>query len=245
GPGQSFRHAAEHDPPNTHFMVAGPWYHGEWQSPKGDSIGLIALGAQTAREFRENIPAPFFRYYLHGRGEKPAWRVTTFQSGSNKWRAYSEWPPRSAKPTNVYLGCDGSLSFRAAGSGKRDAYREYVSDPANPVPYRQRPISPTYPAGDWRTWETADQRFVENRPDVLTYVSAPLDCDLTITGGTSAALFASTSGTDADFVVKLIDVYPERAEKTPWDPDAGPQPGAFARTMNGYELPVAMAVRRG
>ena len=137
------------------------------------------------------------------------------------------------------------LGKREAGSGKRDAYREYVSDPANPVPYRQRPISPTYPAGDWRTWETADQRFVENRPDVLTYVSAPLDHDLTVTGEVSADLLASTSGTDADFVVKLIDVYPERAEKTPWDPEAGPPPGAFARTMNGYELPVAMEVRRG
>ncbi|PYO79631.1 MAG: X-Pro dipeptidyl-peptidase [Gemmatimonadetes bacterium] len=245
GPWQIFRHAAEHDPQGTNFMVAGPWYHGEWQSPKGDSIGLLALGRETAREFRENIEAPFFRYYLHGRGAQPTWRVTTFQSGSNRWRTYAEWPPSGSKPTNLYLQCDGTLSFREAGSGKRDAYREYVSDPANPVPYRQRPISPTYPAGDWRTWETADQRFVENRPDVLTYVSALLDHDLTITGETSADLFASTSGTDADFVVKLIDVYPERAEKTPWNPDGGPPAGAFARTMNGYELPIAMEGRRG
>ena len=245
GPWQIFRHAGEHDPQGTNFMVAGPWFHGEWQAPKGDSIGLLALGRETAREFRENIEAPFFRYYLHGRGAQPTWRVTTFQSGSNRWRTYAEWPPSGSKPTNLYLQCDGTLSFREAGSGKRDAYREYVSDPANPVPYRQRPISPTYPAGDWRTWETADQRFVENRPDVLTYVSAPLDHDLTITGETSADLFASTSGTDADFVVKLIDVYPERAEKTPWNPDGGPPAGAFARTMNGYELPIAMEVRRG
>ena len=245
GPWQIFRHAAESDPGRTNFMVAGPWYHGQWQAPKGDSIGLVALGAETSREFRENLQAPFFRYYLHGRGEKPAWRVTTFQSGSNRWQTYSDWPPKTAKSTSLYLQCDGTLSVTEPKTGTRAGYREYVSDPANPVPYRPRPISPTYPAGDWRTWETADQRFVDNRPDVLSYVSAPLEHDLTITGPVAASLFASTSGTDADFVVKLIDVFPERAEKTPWNPDAGPQPGAFARTMNGYELPVAMEVRRG
>jgi putative CocE/NonD family hydrolase len=190
--------------------------------------------------------------HLHGKGEKPA-EGHDVPVGTNRWRTYSNWPPSGSKPTNVYLACDGTLTFeggsgrREAGSGRTEAasYREYVSDPANPVPYRQRPISPTYPNGDWRTWETADQRFVEGRPDVLTWVSAPLDKDLTITGQVSADLFASTSGTDADFVVKLIDVYPENAEKTPWNPDNGPNPGAFARTMNGYELPIAMEIRRG
>ena len=245
GPWQIFRHAAEHDPEHTNFMVAGPWYHGGWQAPKGDSIGLVALGSETSREFRENIQAPFFRYYLHGIGAKPAWRVTTYQLGSNKWRSYNEWPPSNVKPTDLYLGCDGTLSWQSPPSGDRARYREYISDPANPVPYRQRPISPTYPGGDWRTWEVADQRFVDNRPDVLTYITAPLDRDITITGPVAAHLFASTSGTDADFVVKLIDVYPESFEKPKWNPDNGPEAGAFARTMNGYELPVAMEVRRG
>jgi putative CocE/NonD family hydrolase len=245
GPWQIFRHAAEHDPDHTNFMVAGPWYHGQWRAPKGDSIGLIPLGGhETAREFRETIEAPFFRYYLHGQGEKPSWRATTFQSGANRWRTYAVWPPTEAKPTNLYLHADGTLSFdrpRAAGT----TFREYVSDPANPVPYRQRPISPTYPAGDWRTWEVADQRFVDQRPDVLTFVSAPLEHDVTITGEVAADLFASTSGSDADFVVKLIDVYPEDAQRNPWDPDAGPKPGEYARSVNGYELPIAMEVRRG
>ena len=249
GPWQIFRHAAENDPDHRNFIVAGPWYHGEWQSPKGDSIGLIALGGhETAREFRETIEAPFFRYYLWGRGAKPAWRATTFQSGANRWRTYAEWPPAQATPTNLYLHADGTLSFdgpRAAGPGARAQFREYVSDPANPVPYRQRPISPTYPGGDWRTWEVADQRFVDNRPDVLTYVSAPLDHDVTITGQVAADIFASTSGTDADFVVKLIDEYPENAQANAWDADNGPAPRAYAQSMNGYELPIAMEIRRG
>ncbi len=243
GPWQIFRHAAEHDPDRTNFMVAGPWYHGQWRAPKGDSIGPIALGGhETAREFRETIEAPFFRYYLHGRGEKPAWQATTFQSGTNRWRSYPAWPPRNAKATNLYLHGDGTLSFDPPRTSR---YREYVSDPASPVPYRQRPISPTYPGGDWRTWEVADQRFVDGRPDVLTFVSAPLEHDLTVTGEVAADLFASTSGTDADFDVKLIDVYPEDALPTGWDPEAGPRPGEYARSVNGYELPVAMEIRRG
>ena len=246
GPWQIFQHAAEHDPDHTNFMVAGPWYHGQWQAEKGDSLGLMSNGGHaTSREFRETIEAPFFRHYLHGDGEKPSWRASTFQSGSNTWHTYAEWPPRESKPTNIYLHADGSLSFSKPASSAHAAYREYVSDPANPVPYRQRPISPTYPAGDWRTWEIADQRFVDNRPDVLSYVSVPLDHDLTITGAVAADLFASTSGTDADFIIKLIDVYPENATPNAWNEEAGPAPGQYAKSVNGYELPVAMEVRRG
>ena len=244
GPWQIFRHAEENDPQHTNFIVAGPWFHGEWQAPKGDSIGILPFaGHETAREFRENIEAPFFRYYLHGQGEKPTWQASTFQSGSNTWRSYPTWPPKGAKETNLYLHADGKLSFSAPEVA--NAYREYVSDPANPVPYRQRPISPTYPAGDWRTWEVADQRFVDHRPDVLSFASDPLDRDLTITGALAAKLFASTSGTDSDFVVKLIDVYPENAQKNAWNSDEGPKPGQYAQSLNGYELPIAMEVRRG
>jgi uncharacterized protein len=144
------------------------------------------------------------------------------------------------------LHADGMLSFTAPGAAdEAKEYREYVSDPANPVPYRQRPISPTYPAGDWRTWEVADQRFVDGRPDVLTFVSAPLDHNIVVTGPMAAALFASTSGTDSDFVVKLIDVFPESAQKNSWEAEAGPKPGQYAQSLNGYELPIAMEVRRG
>ena len=247
GPWQIFRHAEENDPERTNLMVAGPWYHGEWQTDKGDSIGIIPFGGhETAREFRENIEAPFFRYYLHGKGEKPAWQATMFQSGSNTWHAYATWPPKEAKATKLYLHADGTLSFTAPdGAQAANPYREYVSDPANPVPYRQRPVSPTYPGGDWRTWEVADQRFVADRPDVLSFVSQPLDRDLTVTGPLAAHLFASTSGTDSDFVVKLIDVYPENAQKNAWPTEEGPKPGQYAQSLNGYELPIAMEVRRG
>jgi hypothetical protein len=247
GPWQIFEHAGEHDPDHNNFMVAGPWFHGQWQSPKGESIGIIPFGGhETAREFRETIEAPFFRYYLHGTGEKPAWKANIFQSGSNTWHTYAAWPPKEAKATKLYFHTDGSLSFtepeKSAGT---KAYREYVSDPGNPVPYRQRPISPTYPAGDWRTWEVADQRFVDHRSDVLSYLSAPLERDLVITGAVSAVLSASTTGTDSDFVVKLIDVYPQDAEKPAWKPEEGPKPGQYSQSVNGYELPVAMEVRRG
>jgi hypothetical protein len=247
GPWQIFRHAAEQDPDHTNVIVAGPWFHGEWHTAKGDSIGIIPFaGHETAREFRENIEAVFFRYYLHGVGEKPDWQASTFQSGSNSWHKYAAWPPKEAKPTKLYLHSDGTLSFVAPQNSKTEkAFREYVSDPANPVPYRMRPISPTYPGGDWRTWEVADQRFVDHRPDVLSYVSAPLDHDLVVTGPLSAELFASTSGTDCDFVVKLIDVYPQDAQKPDWNPEQGPKSGQYAQSLNGYELPVAMEVRRG
>jgi putative CocE/NonD family hydrolase len=122
---------------------------------------------------------------------------------------------------------------------------QYISDPGNPVPYRERPISPTYPEGDWRRWEVADQRFADNRPDVAVWVSRPLDRDLTVTGELSADLFASTTGSDSDFIVKIIDVYPDTAQPNAWNAEAGPPAGEYAKSLNGYELPIAMEVRRG
>ena len=142
-------------------------------------------------------------------------------------------------PTPLYLHDDGSLSFAAPAAG--EGCRDYVSDPANPVPYRPRPISPTYPLPEWQWWEAEDQRFVENRPDLASWKSAPLDADLTVTGEVTARLMASTSGTDSDFVVKLIDVFPDDYEKPP----ESPQNGDYARSLNGYQLPVAMEVKRG
>ncbi len=243
GPWEIYRRSEQSDPNRYNLMVAGPWFHGQWHNAQAESIGQVSFGGHdTAVEFREKIEAPWFRYWLHGKGEKFPWKASTFQTGSNSWRTYAAWPPK-ATATSLYLQANGALSFDPPPAA--DSYVEYISDPAKPVPYRQRPISPTYPAGDWRRWEVADQRFVDGRPDVATWVSRPLDGDLTVTGELSATLFASTSGTDSDFVVKLIDVYPENAQANAWNADAGPQPGQYAQSLNGYELPIAMEVRRG
>jgi len=162
GPWQIYRHSEESDPNHWNYIVAGPWYHGQWHAAKADSIGLISFGGHdTAVEFRENIESVWFRYWLHGRGEKLPWKASTFETGSNTWKTYASWPPKSIA-TNFYLHPDGTLSTAAPAAA--DAFRQYISDPANPVPYRARPISPTYPEGDWRRWEVADQRFVDNRP---------------------------------------------------------------------------------
>jgi uncharacterized protein len=243
GPWQIYRRSEANDPNHINLIVAGPWFHGQWHNAKAESIGLVSFGGHdTAVEFREKIEAPWFRYWLHGKGEKFPWKASTFQTGSNSWHTYAAWPPPST-PTKLYLRADGVLSFEQPPAG--DSFVQYVSDPARPVPYRTRPISPTYPGGDWRRWEVADQRFVENRPDVATWTSAPLDRDITVTGELAGHLIASTSGTDSDFIVKLIDVYPEHTQADAWDGDAGPQPAQFGQSLNGYELPVAMEVRRG
>ncbi len=245
GPWEIYRRSEISDPNRYNFIVAGPWFHGQWHAPSATSIGLIPFGGHdTAVEFRERIEAPWFRYWLHGEGEKFPWKASTFQTGSNAWRTYTEWPPR-ATARSLYLRSDHTLSFDPPAASAADSFVQYVSDPANPVPYRARPISPTYPEGDWRRWEVADQRFVDHRPDVASWISAPLDRDLTVTGELSATLFASTSGTDSDFVVKLIDVFPEDAQPNAWTAEAGPPPGEYAKSLNGYQLPIAMEVRRG
>jgi putative CocE/NonD family hydrolase len=245
GPWEIYRRSELSDPNRYNFIVAGPWYHGQWHAPSAKSIGLIPFGDHdTAVEFRERIEAPWFRYWLHGQGEKFGWKASTFQTGSNTWRTYASWPPNAAA-RSLYLHPDRTLSFDPPPPSAADSYVQYISDPANPVPYRVRPISPTYPGGDWRRWEVADQRFVDHRPDVVSWTSRPLDRDLTVTGELAATLFASTSGTDSDFVVKLIDVYPEKAQPNAWPADAGPAPGEYANSLNGYQLPIAMEIRRG
>lgn len=236
-----YERQAANDPDHLAIMVAGPWNHGGWQG-KGDHVanGAIPIGAESGTRFKEQVQAPFFRYWLHGKGERPQAGARMFQSGSNQWRSYAAWPPAGSTPTDLYLHADGSLSFTAPAAG--EACRAYTSDPANPVPFRPRPMTGTYLSPDWLSWEADDQRFVDHRPDVLSWVSTPLDRDLTVTGRLAATLMASTSGTDSDMVVKLIDVLPYNTDKS--DPGEGKR-GDYARTLNGYQLPVAMEVRRG
>lgn len=226
------------------LMVAGPWCHACWRR-SGATLGPIPLGQDTGQYFREKIEAPFFAYWLHGKGIRPNWQAQIFQTGTNSWLKYDRWPPANTQTQKLYLHSDGTLSFRAPARHERPRYRSYVSDPTKPVPYRSRPISPIYPGGDWRNWESSDQRFVDGRPDVLTFESAPLERDVVVTGPVAAVLFASTSGTDTDFVIKLIDVFPENAQPPTWPQESGPPPGTYGQTLNGYELPIAMEVRRG
>ncbi|MBO9714442.1 CocE/NonD family hydrolase [Sphingomonas sp.] len=237
GSWQIFYKQKQDDPEHLALMVAGPWSHGYWRRP-ASNLGRIDYGVESGTQFQEQVEAPFFAYWLHGKGTKPDYALKSFQSGSWTWKTYAQWPLADAVATKLWLRADGSLSFgRPAGS---EGCRDYVSDPARPVPFRPHPMSATYATPDWQWWEAEDQRFVDDRPDVLSWTSQPLDADLTVTGAITATLMASTSGTDSDFVVKLIDVYPEDVETPPQAPV-----GAYARSLNGYELPVAMEIRRG
>jgi len=227
------------DPNHLNAMVAGPWAHGWWSQPGTDHLGRITYGVDSASQFLDQVQAPFFAYWLHGTGTRPDYEIKSFQSGSWQWKTYAHWPPADSKPTALYLRADGSLSFDAPGAG--EGCRDYISDPANPVPFRPRPISPTYPGPEWTWWESEDQRFVDHRPDVASWETAPLAKDVTITGHVAAELMASTTGTDSDFVVKLIDVFPDNYETVPEQH----KQGDYYRSLNGYELPIAMDVKRG
>jgi hypothetical protein len=243
GPWEIYRRSEQSDPNRNNFIVAGPWFHGQWHNLTAESIGQISFGGHdTATEFREKIEAPWFRYWLHGKGEKFPWKASTFQTGSNSWHTYQAWPPASTA-TKLYLHRDGVLSFEAPPAG--NSYVQYVSDPANPVPYRPRPISPTYPAGDWRRWEVGDQRFVENRPDVATWVSRPLD--------SRPHRDRRAGGEPRRVDVRHRQRFCRQADRRLSGERPGerlgrqrrPAAGQYAQSLNGYELPIAMEVRRG
>jgi putative CocE/NonD family hydrolase len=227
GPQLAYRTVERTDARNWNRIVLGPWYHGGWARPGGDSLGPIRLGSSTADWFRERIQRPWFAYYLHGKGDGRFPEAWAFETGANEWRTLDAWPPRNARPRNIYLREGGRISFDAPGGGDGRGYDAYVSDPARPVPYMPRPDD----GNGWQTWMERDQRFVDNRPDVLTWKSEPLTEDLTIAGNVVAHLFASTTGSDADWVVKLIDVYPETVAERP--------------EMGGYELIVNADIMRG
>ncbi len=226
------------------FLVVGPWRHGSWNVGDGNKLGNIDFGSPTARHFREKIQAPFFAYYLKDKGTLSQPEAMTFEAGANEWRTWDAWPPKSGvNPRPLYFADGGKLSWEKPGRESRVTdHDSYVSDPAHPVPYRARPIQWTYDSrgSGWSTWLTEDQRFVKDRPDVLTYQTDVLTEDITIAGDVLASVFASTTGTDADWIVKLIDVYPE---DVPNDPKMGGY--AFmvsnevfrARFRDGFEKP--------
>ncbi|WP_299285943.1 CocE/NonD family hydrolase [uncultured Mucilaginibacter sp.] len=232
GPQATYQALEKRDKDNQNFIVIGPWNHGGWASGKGDSLGNINFDLPTGSYFRKEIQAKWFAYFLKGKGDGKFANAITFQTGSNQWKNYTAWPPKEAATRNLYFHADGKLSFDKPSAGEPKAFSSYVSDPSKPVPYRSRPIEETYgPGSRWYNWLTEDQRFVDNRPDVLSWETDTLTSDITVTGNIAARLFASTTGSDADWVVKLIDVYPDYYPKEP--------------KMSGYELMIADDVFRG
>ena len=232
GPQKAYETWEKKDKSNKNYIVIGPWNHGGWGGGPGRTLGNISFDTATGETFRKDIQAKWFAYYLKGKGDGHFAEAITFQTGSNTWKNYDSWPPKEAVKKNLYFQANGKLSFdKPAGNATVD-YDSYVSDPAHPVPYRTRPIEETYgPGSRWYTWLTEDQRFVHNRPDVLSWETDSLTEDITVTGSLFAKLFAATTGSDADWIVKLIDVYPEYYPKEP--------------KMAGYQFMVANDVFRG
>ena len=229
GPLKIYELLERHDSANKNFLVVGPWNHGGWSRSDGQKLGPIDFGSKTSEYYRKNVLARFLAYHLKGKGTLDLPEALTFRTGANEWVRHDAWPPkRNAVARQLYFQADGKLSFDPPPKTAAEAFDSYVSDPANPVPYRQRPIELR---SGWTTWLVEDQRFVDHRPDVLTWTTEPLKDDVVVSGKVVANLFASTSGTDSDWIVKVIDVYPEKYEPDP--------------KMGGYELMIAGDVFRG
>ena len=223
-------HEDPSDPQGKVFLVLGPWNHGGWARGSGDALeskhGKLSFGGQeTGAFYRATFEAPFFELYLKGRPGFDLQDTASFRTGENRWHRYPVWPPVAGiHAVNAYLGPHGEL-VRAVPAGDGDApSATYVADPANPIPYRHRPIQSTYgKASEWRTWLVEDQRFVSGRKDLANFETPRLTAEVTVTGDVTADLFAATTGTDGDWVAKLIDVDP----------------------ATGYELMVAEEILRG
>ena len=227
GPIKIYELLERHDAAKQNFLVVGPWNHGGWSRGEGSKLGRIDFGSPTAAYYRSNILVPFFAHYLKGKGKSDRPEALTFRTGVNQWIEHNEWPPkRNVAERRLYFQANRKLSFETPPAA--EGFDSYVSDPASPVPYRSRPIQVR---SGWPIWQTEDQRFVDRRPDVLTFETDTLTEDLTVSGKIIANLFASTSGTDSDWIVKLIDVYPDKFESDP--------------TMSGYQLMIAGDVFRG
>jgi len=219
-------------PKAENVLVMGPWSHGRWASDPGDSLGAVRFYSRTAEFFREEIEFAFFEHHLRGRGGWVAPKAFVFEIGRNQWHRHSSWPPKEARPKSLFLRANGQLAFEPAAGAGGEKFDEYVSDPAKPVPYTAT-IAMDYP----RTYMVEDQRFAARRPDVLTYQSEALTEDVTVVGPIQAELHVATSGTDADWIVKLIDVYP--------DDHPDPEPNPTGVRLGGYPQLVRGDVMRG
>jgi hypothetical protein len=238
------------DPEPRVFLVLGPWNHGGWSHGPGDELGgkfgTVTFGAQkTGEYYGARLEAPFFEFYLKGKPGFDLKDTASFRTGENQWHRYAIWPPKQGfHEVRAYLQPDAKLSF-AAPTGLYDVKAAaYVADPADPVPYRHRPIQSTYGEGStWPTWLVEDQTFVSGRKDLANFETPVLARDVTVTGDVVADVFGTTTGTDSDWIVKLIDVYPEDAQGV-----TSPETGDGSKAdgdKGGYELMVAEEILRG
>jgi len=229
GPLATYAALERGDSGKRNFLVMGPWNHGGWRRP-ANLMRIVDPGTYEA--YLRDVEAPWFAHYLRDRKAPEQPEAMLYDAGARRWRAYDSWPPKAGTPRKLYLHGGGALTFDPPRAGEA-AYDQYISDPAHPVPYRSRPVERTYDArgSRWKFWETEDQRFVDGRPDVVKWVSAPLEEDLTVAGNIKASIVASTTGRDADWVVKLIDVLPDSVPDN-W-------------SWGGYELMVAHEIMRG
>jgi putative CocE/NonD family hydrolase len=231
GPLATYRALERGDTAHLNYLVMGPWNHGGWR--RGEPRRMPVVDPGTSEGYLRDIEAPWFAYWLKGKGKLSEREAYLYDTGAKQWRGYDKWPVTDgASPQSLYLHAGGRLSFDRPKPGETE-FDQYVSDPAHPVPYRPRPVEQTYDrrGSRWRTWETEDQRFVEGRPDVVSWVSEPLTDDILIAGDVTAKIVASTTGADADWVVKLIDVFPDSIPDN-WK-------------MGGYQLMVAHEIMRG
>jgi uncharacterized protein len=230
GPLRVYRAIEANNPGVSNSLVMGPWVHGGWGRHDGRRLGSVDFAADTATHYRENVVLPFFEFHLKGVGDPRLPKAYVFETGTNVWRRYPAWPPSEATRQVLYFREGGGLAFEPPTEA--DASDAWVSDPAKPVPVVGY-TAPTIPD----EYMVSDQRFASTRPDVLVYVTEPLEEDLTVAGPVSPRLFVSTTGTDSDWVVKLIDVYPpDRSEPAGGDSeggnDVGPPP---ATRLAGYQ----------
>lgn len=201
GPVRIYDILEKRDTANLNYLVVGPWNHGGWGGASGQKLGAIDFGSETSRYFRENVEAPWFAYWLKGRGTLHLPEALTFEAGTNAWQWRDSWPPRTGvSARRLYFQPGGKLSFDPPAGVRDGGFDSYVSDPSNPVPYRERPIRPSFTQGStWSRWLVDDQRFLKGRNDVVNWTTEPLAEDVTIAGNVSAHLFASTTGSDADW----------------------------------------------
>jgi uncharacterized protein len=244
GPQAEYAALKPHDSQHEVFLALGPWNHGQWVRTTRH-LGEVDFGEPAGDEFRRRIEAPFFAHFLKDEAGFDLQDTASFQTGTNRWMRYSVWPPKDGiEARDLYFGHDGALSFEKPADGK--AFTAFTSDPGDPIPYRQRPIEATYAPGGsgWYTWLVQDQRPYNQRKDVAAWTTPALDHDVTVTGDVVADLFASTSGTDSDWIVKLIDVDP----KTPDCQAPGcilNAPPSRKSSAFGYELMIAEEIFRG